>query len=108
MTALFVASLDDGGQTPPDSPVPNDLSRVVCADPSGECSQIKLDNSYTGRNETSTDNNTGGHSARNLFVSPSGEPLSPNLLKDITLFRRKQEKGFVDVWWLFDDGGNPI
>ncbi|XP_075209863.1 bumetanide-sensitive sodium-(potassium)-chloride cotransporter-like [Lycorma delicatula] len=98
-------SLEDGGHTPPDSPVPNDLSRVVvCADPGGECQPTKLEGTDDG-DISRTDSNTENHSNSKLFVSPSGEPLSPNLLKDITLFRRKQDKGFIDVWWLFDDGG---
>lgn len=24
---------------------------------------------------------------------------------DVSLFRTKQKKGFIDVWWLYDDGG---
>jgi len=27
--------------------------------------------------------------------------------QNISRFDHKQKKGFVDVWWLFDDGGRP-
>jgi len=26
-------------------------------------------------------------------------------MNDITMFQRKQKKGTIDVWWLYDDGG---
>ncbi|ELU01077.1 hypothetical protein CAPTEDRAFT_156991 [Capitella teleta] len=32
------------------------------------------------------------------------EDINAAILKDVRRFRRKQ-KGFIDVWWLFDDGG---
>ncbi len=39
---------------------------------------------------------------------PSKEGISPDInkaiLKDLNRFHRKQ-KGTIDVWWLFDDGG---
>ncbi|XP_046677992.1 LOW QUALITY PROTEIN: bumetanide-sensitive sodium-(potassium)-chloride cotransporter-like [Homalodisca vitripennis] len=40
-----------------------------------------------------------------LYMNVEGDPLSPAVMKELTHFRRKQEKGFVDVWWLYDDGG---
>ena len=40
-----------------------------------------------------------------MFVGAEGEPLSTHHLQAITHFRRKQNKGFIDVWWLYDDGG---
>jgi hypothetical protein len=40
-----------------------------------------------------------------MFVGAQGEPLSSHHLQAITYFRRKQSKGFIDVWWLYDDGG---
>lgn len=27
-------------------------------------------------------------------------------MNEITRFQRKQKKGTIDVWWLYDDGGN--
>lgn len=40
-----------------------------------------------------------------LYVSTEGKPLSPSTLRQLTHFRRRQDRGFVDVWWLYDDGG---
>lgn len=31
--------------------------------------------------------------------------ISKNLFGEITKFQRKQKKGTIDVWWLYDDGG---
>jgi hypothetical protein len=39
------------------------------------------------------------------YVGPGGEPLPKSILNNITQFQRKQPKGLIDVWWLYDDGG---
>ncbi|PSN39492.1 Bumetanide-sensitive sodium-(potassium)-chloride cotransporter [Blattella germanica] len=39
------------------------------------------------------------------YYGPGGEPLAKPILDNITQFRRKQPKGLIDVWWLYDDGG---
>lgn len=40
-----------------------------------------------------------------LYTDPSGQPLPKEILNNITFFTRKQKKGIIDVWWLYDDGG---
>lgn len=40
-----------------------------------------------------------------LYMGAEGGHLPPTLLRQLTHFRRKQDKGFIDVWWLYDDGG---
>lgn len=40
-----------------------------------------------------------------LYVSPSGQQLPKTVLDNISIFRKKQSKGTIDVWWLYDDGG---
>ncbi|XP_066994465.2 bumetanide-sensitive sodium-(potassium)-chloride cotransporter isoform X2 [Anabrus simplex] len=40
-----------------------------------------------------------------LYLGRDGEPLSRELFNSITQFQRKQKKGYIDVWWLYDDGG---
>jgi len=40
-----------------------------------------------------------------LYTDPSGQPLPKETLNSITFFQRKQKKGIIDVWWLYDDGG---
>ncbi|XP_043523136.1 bumetanide-sensitive sodium-(potassium)-chloride cotransporter [Frieseomelitta varia] len=32
-------------------------------------------------------------------------PLAKDILNTVTKFQRKQKKGTIDVWWLYDDGG---
>ena len=49
-------------------------------------------------------------------ASPAPRPTRPqppasastqqnNILNNLTQFQKKQSKGFIDVWWLYDDGG---
>ena len=42
------------------------------------------------------------------YVGPGGEPLPASTLNNITRFQRKQPKGLIDVWWLYDDGGTLL
>jgi hypothetical protein len=42
------------------------------------------------------------------YVGPEGEPLPASILNNITRFQRKQPKGLIDVWWLYDDGGTLL
>ena len=39
-----------------------------------------------------------------MAMDAASESINKNILKDMRRFRRKQ-KGYIDVWWLFDDGG---
>ncbi|XP_068622442.1 bumetanide-sensitive sodium-(potassium)-chloride cotransporter [Battus philenor] len=43
-----------------------------------------------------------------VYKSSSGLEVSTDQLSQMTLFQRKQDKGTVDVWWLYDDGGLTI
>lgn len=43
-----------------------------------------------------------------LFTDPAGNPLPKEILNSVTLFQRKQKKGIIDVWWLYDDGGSCL
>lgn len=36
---------------------------------------------------------------------PDGNQLPKDIINNITVFRRKQKRGNIDVWWLYDDGG---
>ncbi|KAF2357911.1 SLC12A transporter C-terminal [Trinorchestia longiramus] len=44
-------------------------------------------------------------SLSSLYHGPGGAKLSKDVLNNITIFQRKQKKGTIDVWWLYDDGG---
>lgn len=35
-----------------------------------------------------------------------GKSLPPNFEKMANIFHEKQAPGTIDVWWLYDDGGN--
>lgn len=36
-----------------------------------------------------------------------GKEMPKHIVSCITTFRRKQRRGLIDVWWLYDDGGKP-
>jgi hypothetical protein len=36
---------------------------------------------------------------------PGGSILPKDVLNNLTQFQKKQKKGTIDVWWLYDDGG---
>lgn len=42
---------------------------------------------------------------RILSVSVSSQQLSKSLMDGVSVFKKKQSKGTIDVWWLYDDGG---
>lgn len=37
-----------------------------------------------------------------------GYDLPKDTMNEITRFQRKQKKGSIDVWWLYDDGGKFV
>ncbi|XP_052742527.1 bumetanide-sensitive sodium-(potassium)-chloride cotransporter isoform X1 [Bicyclus anynana] len=43
-----------------------------------------------------------------VYKSASGMEVSMEQLSNMTIFKRKQEAGTIDVWWLYDDGGLTI
>lgn len=40
-----------------------------------------------------------------LFSFAELSPVQLELLTDMNRFHERIEKGFIDVWWLYDDGG---
>jgi len=40
-----------------------------------------------------------------VYNDTEGNPLSKELVSDITQFQTKKRSGNIDVWWLYDDGG---
>ncbi|KAK7065462.1 hypothetical protein SK128_010049, partial [Halocaridina rubra] len=81
-------SQDDNGSeasSPPGSPT---LERATNNDPAADEKAIKRRASLA-----------------NLYRGPGGVELSKDVLSNITMFKRKQKKGTIDVWWLYDDGG---
>ncbi|KAK5649405.1 hypothetical protein RI129_000434 [Pyrocoelia pectoralis] len=40
-----------------------------------------------------------------LFTSPSGQEVPKAVFDMMSTFKKKQNKGTIDVWWLYDDGG---
>ncbi|XP_021936580.1 solute carrier family 12 member 1 isoform X2 [Zootermopsis nevadensis] len=40
-----------------------------------------------------------------LYRGPGGSTLPKDVLNNLIQFQKKQKKGTIDVWWLYDDGG---
>lgn len=40
------------------------------------------------------------------YLTKGGSQVAQDVLNSITVFTRKQPKGNIDVFWLYDDGGN--
>lgn len=40
-----------------------------------------------------------------MLTDRRGKELPKHIVSCITAFRRKQRRGLIDVWWLYDDGG---
>lgn len=40
-----------------------------------------------------------------LYTSPTGQQLPRAAFETMSVFKKKQNKGTIDVWWLYDDGG---
>jgi len=46
------------------------------------------------------------HLLKNGYRGMDGEPgMSQPPLENETVFQKKQRKGTIDIWWLYDDGG---
>jgi len=42
------------------------------------------------------------------YRGTDGYDLPKDTMNEITRFQRKQKKGSIDVWWLYDDGGKLL
>lgn len=43
-----------------------------------------------------------------IFAFRGGSAVPKEILDNLNAFNRKQGKGTIDVWWLYDDGGLTI
>lgn len=75
-------------------------------EPTVEPPSVKFDVQADEYNMYARDNK--GKDGTDMYLNPAGEPLTPQLLNELTHFRKKQDKGYVDVWWLYDDGGELL
>lgn len=37
-----------------------------------------------------------------------GNPVPQDVVDSLMHFKRKQATGYIDVWWLYDDGGRSL
>jgi len=43
--------------------------------------------------------------SRSVYQDSEGNPISKDIVADMTLFQNTKRSGNIDVWWLYDDGG---
>ncbi|XP_050520398.1 solute carrier family 12 member 3 isoform X2 [Daktulosphaira vitifoliae] len=61
---------------------------------------------YTKSNNDFTDHQKKSKNQKvNIVKGTDGYDLPKDTIYNITRFQRKQKKGTIDVWWLYDDGG---
>lgn len=68
---------------------------VTVHDPTQEKNKLSLLKKEKKKRESRAD----------LYKGPGGSVLPKEVLNSLTQFQRKQKKGTIDVWWLYDDGG---
>ncbi|KAG8238092.1 hypothetical protein J437_LFUL012199 [Ladona fulva] len=103
--ANFVVILTQDGtsseaSSPPSSPKV-ERGGHICADPSGDNHKAEATHGVTFLKKKKIRKT----SSANIYFGPGGTPLSKEVLNNITIFQRRQRKGTIDVWWLYDDGG---
>lgn len=47
-------------------------------------------------------------SKSDLYNSKNSSDFPKDVMNQVTFFQRKQKKGTIDVWWLYDDGGETL
>lgn len=89
-------------------------SSDVLTDPKPEATMSNGSNtSPLGRNKSHDDSTTtqSNLSASNseadiVYSTKGGSEVPKSVLNALTYFTRKQPKATIDIWWLYDDGGN--
>lgn len=79
----------------PTTPVPRNKETVVNISPTAE--------TESNTNKKKKQSNQGSKS--DVYHSKNSSDYPKDILDQITFFQKKQKKGTIDVWWLYDDGG---
>lgn len=58
--------------------------------------------------ETKTSNNKIDLNNPIVYSTRGGSEVPKTVLDNLNVFNKKQGKGVIDVWWLYDDGGLTI
>ncbi|CAB3385070.1 Hypothetical predicted protein [Cloeon dipterum] len=70
-----------------------------------DCDGSSSDSSHDPAKEPLKKKDKKRKSSSFAYTGPGGQPLSKDVINSLTQFSRKQRKGTIDVWWLYDDGG---
>lgn len=80
--------------------VDGDATAITIADPDHQESKKNATSVLNSRKEKRK-----RESKADLYRGPGGSTLPKDVLNNLTQFQKKQKKGTIDVWWLYDDGG---
>lgn len=97
-------ALSSDTDSPPMTPKMQHGGTVNC-DPAASEKLLESSTTVTITSKKSRKVSKNQKSSFPAYVGPGGEPLTKSIFNNITQFRRKQAKGLIDVWWLYDDGG---
>ncbi|XP_018915712.2 bumetanide-sensitive sodium-(potassium)-chloride cotransporter [Bemisia tabaci] len=92
----IVSDSSESEETPPSSPRGSKTPRVSNTPNPDDEKSVKI-NMQPKRQKT--------NSVSITYKDHEGAELPKEILNELTLFQRKQKKGTIDVWWLYDDGG---
>ncbi|XP_046400819.1 solute carrier family 12 member 3-like isoform X1 [Ischnura elegans] len=94
------------GSSPPSSPKA-ERGGHICGDPSAGENNHRAEGSHitVSFRKKKREGRARKPSSANIYFGPGGTTLSKEVLNNITIFQRRQGKGTIDVWWLYDDGG---
>ena len=60
------------------------------------------------KNKVSVDRAQVGMLGKAINILVFGGNMPRDVAADIKEFRDKKRRGYIDIWWLFDDGGMPV
>lgn len=96
---LFNKSLSSASSTSdvsaPNTPTPRNKETIVNVSPTADTD--------SSSNKKQKKSNQGSKS--DVYQSKNSSDFPKDVLNQISFFQRKQKKGTIDVWWLYDDGG---
>ncbi|KAB7507823.1 Solute carrier family 12 member 2, partial [Armadillidium nasatum] len=101
-------TLPNGNEAPSQTPAGGDANNAqneAQDDNSSEASSPPGSPNLDRETETKDEKPKKRNQLASLYQGVGGVDLPKDVLDNITMFQRKQKKGTIDVWWLYDDGG---
>lgn len=81
------------------------LMKILINFPASSSSDISMPGSPAPRRSRVVSEYPNPTTEERKELRQDAEVISKEILSSVTRFQRKQKKGTIDVWWLYDDGG---